>query len=312
MKNKRKNPLKVADLFCGMGGLGYGFVKAGFNVTGFDKNEKAGMTYVFNRIGNFIMADLIDYNICGDFGIIIGGPPCEPWSRLNVRRRREKHPLRACVKAFFREIRRLHPLIFVMENVLAIRSDQLFKRCIGQVEGDYDICMQVIRYSDYGAATARRRLFVIGVHLSLGFSAQELFTAIRRERPRTVREAIFDLRDRKWDPSIDHVWPAARTIHKYRRYYETGKYGWYILEWDRPAPSFGNIAKTYILHPDAPTGKNVRPISVREALRIMGFPDDFKFPNGIGMHTKYEMIADAVSPVFSLKLARVIKSLLIQ
>ena len=49
----------------------------------------------------------------------------------------------------------------------------------------------------------------------------------------------------------DHDYPNFRTIEKYRKYYETGKYGWYKLEWEKPAPSFGNVTKTYILHPSS-------------------------------------------------------------
>lgn len=48
----------------------------------------------------------------------------------------------------------------------------------------------------------------------------------------------------------DHTWPEFKTIHKYYKFYKTEKYGWYILKWDKPSPSLGNVTKTYVLHPN--------------------------------------------------------------
>jgi site-specific DNA-cytosine methylase len=45
-------------------------------------------------------------------------------------------------------------------------------------------------------------------------------------------------------------------------------------------------------------------------MAIMGFSDKFRFPEGMGMGVRYQMVADAVSPVFSEICARVMKELL--
>ena len=69
--------------------------------------------------------------------------------------------------------------------------------------------------------------------------------------------------------------------------------------------------KTYILHPDAfDNGRYPRVISVKEALLITGFDESFKFPEGMSIGKKYQMIADAVSPDFSQKAAGTIKGIL--
>jgi DNA (cytosine-5)-methyltransferase 1 len=75
----------------------------------------------------------------------------------------------------------------------------------------------------------------------------------------------------------DHVWPNLKTIDKYAENYRTNKFGWYVLNWSEPAPSFGNVMKTYILHPDSLNGKPSRVISVREALLVMGFNENTRF-----------------------------------
>lgn len=305
---RNTSPPRVLDLFCGMGGLSYGFSKNGFEVTGVDISKEAGAAYSFNRIGQFIKMDLTRLGLRGEHDIIIGGPPCEPWSCLNLTRRRQDHPKYECLNAFFIGINKLRPFIFIMENVPAISGDDSFAENLEAIEEEYDTVKTVFRYSDYGAAFARRRFFTIGIRRENGMNASAIVDAVEKEKPATVRKAIGDLRNRKSDVTIDHVWPKARTVHKYIDYYRTGKYGWYVLKWDKPSPSFGNITKTYILHPDSFNGeKKTRPISVREALRITGFPDKYKFPSTLGMRMKYEMIADAVSPVFSFKLAKAIK-----
>ena len=112
----------------------------------------------------------------------------------------------------------------------------------------------------------------------------------------------------------DHEWAHLKTIRKYRKYYKTGKYGWYKLNYYSPAPSFGNIMKTYTLHPKADifgtSDKWLRVLSVREVMSIMGFPESFRFPKHMGHTIKYQMIADVISPKFSIACAKTISELL--
>ncbi len=240
-------------------------------------------------------------------GIIVGGPPCEPWSSLNLTRRRMFHPKYSCMKSYFRIINKVQPALFVFENVPGIKKDPNFHKAIQRIgENDYDIEGRIIKYSDYGAALSKRRLFVIGIKRELNYSAADLFSKIRKGKPVNVKRRIFDLKDKERDPSIEHIWPLARTVNRYREYYNTGKYGWYILRWDAPAPSFGNVTKTYTLHPGSFNGGKTRPISVLEALRIIGFPN-YHFPPKFSMKIKYEMISDSVPTAFSTKLAKAIK-----
>jgi len=308
MRDQR--PPRVYDLFCGMGGLSYGFSESGFETVGFDISTKAGKTYSQNRVGGFIRMNLMRSEIRGKCDVMVGGPPCEPWSCLNLTRRKRKHPGYVCLSRFFDFVRSSKPLLFVMENVPSVRRDPVFDAEIGRMNPCYDIDTRVVRYSDHGAATARRRLFAVGIRRELETKVSEFLDQIEHKEPSTVRQAIGHLKSRDMDASIDHVWPRVRTIQRYTKYYRTGKFGWYILDWDKPAPSFGNICKTYILHPDSFDGGDTRPISVREALGIVGFPETFRFPAGIGLVSKYEMIADTVSPLFSVRLAESVWRLL--
>jgi len=294
--------MRVLDLFSGCGGLALGFSKTGFEVHGVDILKQVPHIFRQNRIGSAQVADLHREKVFGEYDVVVGGPPCRPWSAINVRLRKDKHPDYHLLSAYFKHITYLKPYIFIMENVPPARQD-VEKALKAFSRNCYNTKIRTVCYSDWGAAIRRRRMFVVGIKDDVGKTAEEFFTILERHkrRAKTVREAIGNISNLKNDP--DHVFPSFRTIHKYMKYYQTGKYGWYILKWDEPSPSFGNIMKTYILHPDSLNGGPIRVISVREAMCIMGFPRNFVFPSNIGLSLRYQMIADAVSPIFSRALA---------
>lgn len=305
--------MKVLDLFCGMGGLALGFSERGFHVTGVDMNRTALETFNHNGLGLAVRKDLSSEYVDGDFDVIVGGPPCRPWSYLNVKKREEKHPDAILLDRFFEHVAELRPRVFIFENVPAIEKYMRLHHWIERIKrSGYSLRWRTISYSDWGAATGRKRFILTGMFRRYG-SADRIWKLVvrkKRKSPSTVREAIGWLSNREAGSFPDHEWPNFRTVHRYMDKYRSGRYGWYILSWDRPAPSFGNVMKTYILHPASANGGPVRVISVREALSIMGFPAAFRFPEGTGLTSRYQMVADAVSPVFSRILAEAVERIL--
>ena len=302
--------MKVLDLFSGAGGLSLGFREAGFEVTGVDISPDAVKTYRYNKIGKAIRLDLSRRAVNGDYDVIMGGPPCRPWSSINVRKRGERHPDHMLLSRFFLHVKRNKPHVFLLENVIPLKRDELFTKEINSVrEMGYSVQFSTVTYSDFGAATRRKRLITFGIRDG---DAGVFFAELehRVTKPSTVRDALNLLYGSSLLDDPDHVWPKLRTIERYREYYRTGKFGWYVLKWDEPAPSFGNIMKTYILHPDSFDGGETRVISIKEALLIMGFDMTFSFPKGLAMGKRYQMVADAVSPRFSRVAAEIIRSLL--
>jgi len=295
---------RVLDLFSGIGGLSRGFAVSGFDVTGVDVSESAGVVYRQFASENFIQADLFVENVRGKYDVIIGGPPCRPWSPVNLSRRAEIHRDYHLVDRFVDHIRLLSPRMFILENVPALRKDKSFKRQIDILKRvGYQIGTTMVRYSDYGASTSRRRLVAVGIKNGSG---NDFIESLKKYRspPSSVRSAIEEFRFKERGNPDDHVWPNLRTISKYAEKYRTASYGWRILEWDEPAPSFGNVMKTYILPPESdPLDPSVRVLSVLEVSRIMGFNHGFHFPTGLGIGARYQMLVDSVSPVFSEVLA---------
>lgn len=309
--------LRGLDLFAGIGGLSAGFARAGFAMIGADREAVA--TEVYTRSGFGVGRTLqLDSDACIiDVPVVIGGPPCRPWSAVNMQKRGRAHDDHTLLDVFVEHVRRIRPEVFVMENVPALGSDEIYTSGMDSLRflagSRYDIQRKIIHYDQFGATTRRRRLFTVGVKRSAA-GASRLFELMDQYQSpaRTVGDAIMWLRDLDRGAVPDHDWSELRSIHKYGERYASGKFGWARLRYDEPAPSFGSVAKTYILHPEAGVGTYpVRVVSVREVLSIMGFgPEEAVFPAGTSRAKRYQMAANSVSPVVSRAVAQAVRSLL--
>lgn len=126
---------KVIDLFAGAGGLSYGFLQTDkFRlVAAAEINENAQATYRANIadavpgfvfIDNVVGCDFSKLNTdLGGIDIVIGGPPCQGFSNANRQKNHLISMNNSLVKEYFRAIKEIHPLAFVMENVSMLRSD---------------------------------------------------------------------------------------------------------------------------------------------------------------------------------------------
>ena len=207
--------LKVLDLFCGMGGLSLGFALAGLGpVEGHDIWPRAVATYNLNlrRLGcRAEVTDLTRRAPKGDFDVVVGGPPCQPFSRANAGPRGEGHPLWPTFPAYFDVVLEKEPLAFLLENVPTLLQDRdmkpLLEGQLARVRGQYRLAARVLDAADYGVPQRRLRLFVLGLRRDLG--ARPGFPPPSHARARTlallgrgmarwvtVGEAIGDIVDR--------------------------------------------------------------------------------------------------------------------
>jgi DNA (cytosine-5)-methyltransferase 1 len=78
--------LRLLDLFCGAGGAGEGYHRAGFEVVGVDKEPQPHYPFEFH------LADAFEYlaKHYQEFDIIHASPPCQRYSRITGRK--EDHP----------------------------------------------------------------------------------------------------------------------------------------------------------------------------------------------------------------------------
>lgn len=125
---------KAIDLFAGAGGLSYGFLQTHrFSlVAAAEINPNAKATYEANiahQIPNFVFIDnVVGYDFSrlnaelGGIDIVIGGPPCQGFSNANRQKNHLISMNNGLVKEYFRAIKEIRPLAFVMENVSMLQS----------------------------------------------------------------------------------------------------------------------------------------------------------------------------------------------
>jgi DNA (cytosine-5)-methyltransferase 1 len=305
--------LTALDLFAGIGGLSAGFREAGFTVTGVDKEPVAKLVFESAAFGRGVTWDLSREIYVQQASIVLGGPPCRPWSAVNQQRRRTAHDDHGLLEQFFRNALEVRPAVILLENVPALGSDSSYLAGVALLRAEgYDTARAIIRYNEFGAATRRKRLFTLAVRNGY-FGAKTFFKLLeaRKQAAQTVGQAIRWLRDKSRGEVADHDWSELLSIGNYRHLYASGKYGWKKLSYEEPAPSFGSVAKTYILHPEAGVGSYPeRVLSVREVMTIRGFDLTVAFPAGTSRSKRYQMVANTVSPLVSREMAVLVRQLL--
>lgn len=201
----------VVDLFCGAGGLSYGFEMAGFDVVAaLDFDPIAAETY---RQQNPTIPLLVDdvANVTGkqfkriagrNIDVVIGGPSCQGFSTHG--KRDPNDPRNFLFKHFVRIVDELRPTWVVMENVRGLLTydrgryrneiHSAFHR-IG-----YKIESKVLRAVDFGVPQMRERLFFIASRVSneIEFPAPthcppDMTALTGLKAFVTVRDAIGDL-----------------------------------------------------------------------------------------------------------------------
>lgn len=220
---------KLIDLFAGVGGFSLGAVRAGFDVAvaiDLDKHaiasHKTNFPHTIHRRRN--VANLSGESLLAIAGLeieelsgIIGGPPCQGFSRIGNRRKNDTR--NSLFFHFFRIVSELQPAFFVAENVPGIRDAKyrsFVTHSIDQVRQDYDLIEPFeLCASDFGAATNRTRVFFIGVHRSLGTSLdKEAFAARQTTSKASVRIAFAGLPavvDDSWQTE-ESSWRAVASI----------------------------------------------------------------------------------------------------
>lgn len=200
------DPPTLIDLFCGCGGFSLGAELAGFHTLAavdIDSTIQSSYRKNYPRTkaieGNVAEITLNDWRqLIGNVrpAGIIGGPPCQGFSRIG--KRQKDDPRNNLVHHFYRHVRELNPKFFVMENVQGILDEENIDTLlqeIEQVRGKYEILGPfIVNAADYGAATNRFRVLVIGYQLEdISLLSIDQFIGRKVKKLVTVHDAISDL-----------------------------------------------------------------------------------------------------------------------
>lgn len=202
----RSHSPTIIDLFCGCGGFSLGAELAGFrSLAAIDVDSVLQSAYRRNFPGTrTIEASVADIDRTSWRQFlgrvrpdgIVGGPPCQGFSWIG--RRKKDDPRNSLVHDFYRHIDILRPKFFVMENVeglLHSRTLPLLQDALQLVEKRYTVVGPLtVDAADFGAATIRRRVVVIGYDPNdVDPITAESVQSVRRPPITTVRDAIDDL-----------------------------------------------------------------------------------------------------------------------
>lgn len=278
--------------------------------------------------------------------VVIGGPPCQGFSLLNKRRAGDAR--RALWLPFMDVVKRSGASMFVIENVAELyKSPECAEIEKHAKKLGFNTVKEILLAADYGAAQTRKRTVIIGYKVGMVAPQFPPLPTHAQPNSisnlpvwRTVRDVIADLPKpvgteiRKIKAPLNLHFgrtPTEKSLKRYRavppggnrfdlqrnapeitpncwiRKTSGGTDLFGRLWWDRPSVTirteFFKPEKGRYLHPDQD-----RPITHREAARIMGFPDDFKF-----VGTKVEVarqIGNAVPPPLAGAIASVVRQIL--
>lgn len=303
MRPKITEKTIVLDLFAGCGGLSLGFEAAGFKTIGYEMLEEAVSSYNANLKGECFQQYLTvgyDYKEIDKIGIVIGGPPCQPFSRFGnqkgIEDARDGFPI------FIDAVKRIKPKVFVIENVANIlgRHKWYFDIIVEEFKKlSYAVDYKIINAVNYGIPQNRERVICVGHKSQFSYPEKEA-------KKITVKESIGDImyivdeNSKILTPRQDEY----IAVYEQKSHCITPR----DLHEDKPARTITcrNLAgATSDMHRvKLPDGRRKR-ITIREAARLQTFPDWFEF-TGTEIQ-QFNQIGNAVPPLLAYKIALKVK-----
>ncbi len=224
--------MKAISLFSGIGGLDFGFEASGFVTrVALEMDRHCCRAIRANRPGWRVIEDdvnavagtdiLVQGGLAGgEADILIGGPPCQPFSKSGYWVRGEtlrlNDPRAGTLRGYLDVLQNTLPRTFLLENVgglaYAEKNEGLrfildgVRRINAETDSNYRVSWKVINTADYGVPQLRERTFLIGSRDGRDFrfpdpthvprleaDAAELFADHRRQPFRTAWDALGDL-----------------------------------------------------------------------------------------------------------------------
>lgn len=320
--------MRAIDLFSGAGGLSLGLKRAGWAVVACVEIKRDAMeTYVGHDTRaihyNQDIREVDFTRFAGAVDLVVGGPPCQPFSIGGLRRARADS--RDMIPEFIRCLGEVRPEAFLMENVpglLLRRARPYFDDVLARLaDVGYSLNWAVLDAADYGVPQRRRRLFVMGGRtMPLRFPAPTHGPATDR-RHMTALDALGneplgvapncpvryarnpDLRP---SPYAGHIYNGGgRPVDPERPCHtilaSAGGYKTHWIDTESVAPEY----HAHLMSGGAPrTGivPGARRLSVEESARLQTFPGDLRVAGS--RSSQYTQIGDAVPPDLAYAVAR--------
>jgi DNA (cytosine-5)-methyltransferase 1 len=345
--------LQAISLYTGVGGLDFGFEAAGFRTAvAVELDDVSCRTIRLNRRWPVLEGDIHSFSSseilnaaklkAGDADVLIGGPPCQPFSKssywVSGDSRRLDDPRSDTLTAYLRVLRDTRPRAFLLENVYGLAykgKDEGLRYLLEgiaevnrQVGTNYKVHWQMLNAASFGVPQVRERVFLVGsrdgtpFHFPAPrFSSNDESDLLNTstEPLRTAWDAIGDLPSDPDDKAltIGGYWgnliPSIPEGQNYLWHTPRGGgmplFGWrtrywsFLLKLSKHRPSW-----TIQAQPGSAIGPfhwRNRKLSVHEMCRLQTFPDGLRFD--CGRTDAQKMLGNAVPSLLAEVLAREIR-----
>lgn len=289
------------DLFSGCGGLSLGFEAHGIRTMGYEMNADYAKTYNANLRGGCTVRRLGLSDEYPSAPILIGGPPCQPFSVFGKQAGRQDS--RDGFPVFIDAVRRLKPAIWMFENVrgMLYKNREYFDSVIQTLSGmGYTVDYRLLNAAHFGVPQKRERLFVVGHHGGFQFPEPQAVNP-------TVHDAIGDIINTPTDKDIHYLTPSMDAyIAKYEKASHCANPR--DMHMDKPSRTLTcrNLAgNTGDMQRITLADGRRRKLTVREAARIQSFPDWFIFHGSES--SQYYQIGNSVPPMLAYALAQSVR-----
>ncbi|MEM0001967.1 MAG: DNA cytosine methyltransferase [Desulfurococcaceae archaeon] len=311
---------RFIDLFCGAGGFSLGFhlTNRFQGILAIDNFKYAALTYKANFPRTLVLnEDIKDYSNAhllelvkpSEVDVIIGSPPCEPFTGANPSRERNPidrlylDPQGQLTLHYIRIVGLYKPKIFVMENVPAIMDDGLKNALLNEFKriGYPRIYFNVLKAEEYETPSRRTRVFISNIPINPSKSRRVV----------TVLEALKGLPPPGAPYVLNHEPPPELPWRKLKKATRL-KAGDALVYYQGASGLLPNLIKLKP-HSIAPTvlgsSRFIHPfenrlLTVREQARLMGFPDSFVFIGG--RDSQYNMVGEAVPAPLAKRIADIV------
>lgn len=345
----------MISLYSGAGGLDHGFEAAGFR-TAVAVEYDSWCCKTLRRNGTFEVIEKSIHDVSsadileacrtrlrkplavGEADVLIGGPPCQPFSKAGYWAKgdslRLDDPRAATIQAYLRVLEETQPKVFVLENVEGMTyagKSEALDLLLGEIEAinkrvgtKYRPRFQVLCSADYGVPQVRNRFFMVGIADGTPFS----FPAATHVDPakddllgsafpsyRTAWDALGDLEKNEDETLLPRgkwakLLPSIPEGNNYLWHTDRGGglplFGWrrrywsFLLKLAKDRPSW-----TVQAQPGPAIGPfhwESRRLSPRELCRLQTFPDNIEIEGGLGAVQK--QLGNAVPSLLAEVLAR--------
>lgn len=329
-----KKSLKAIDLFAGAGGFSLAALRIGINVVAaLENNKHACTTYEFNFIKSKSIyskpllfredIETLDPHTvlektgikAGEIDILMGGPPCQGYSRHRLKNSGVDDPRNRLLLKYFHYVTVIKPKVFIVENVPGLLWEKHKKYLDKFYELAQDANYKInppckLNARDFGVPQNRQRIFILGMQEDINIDPEwppapthfnpHSKEVINNGKPAWIKAKIafkmpLSNEDEnniymKHTPELIKVFKSTpknggsrqdsnRILNCHKKHNgHKDVYG--RIDPEKPGPTITtgciNPSKGRFVHPNMNHG-----ITARHAARLQSFPDNFIFKGGL-------------------------------